>query len=344
MDLKTFIAGMPKLENHVHLDGSTYPASALVLAERNHVTLPFQTLEEAERLYQYESLDDFLRIINAVCSVIQTEEDFTYLTVEMAKEAKAQNILYRDVMLSCYYHEKRGIPFETMIRGFIAGRKIALEQYGVLFSAIPEIDRTMPPEESLAFIERLIPFREEAGIVAVGLDSAEDGYPAHWHEKAFARASELGFHVTAHAGEAYGPVSVEDTLDSLHAKRIDHGVRAIEDPELVARLAREKILLTVCPLSNVSLKVYPDMAHHSFKQLYDAGVPVSVNSDDPPFFGGNPNDNYLAVAEAYHLTAEQLLEIAKNAFVYSYAPKDLVDRGVRDLEAYFRENAPLLEL
>lgn len=342
MDLKTFIAGMPKAENHVHLDGSTYPASAIALAARNRVELPFHTAEESARLYRYGSLNDFLRIINAVCTAIRTEEDFTYLTVEMAKEAAAQNIRYRDVMLSCNYHEKRGIPFETQIKGFIAGRKTAWEQYGVYLAAIPEIDRTMPPEESLAFIDRMAPFREEACIVAVGLDGAEAGYPAHWHEKAFARAAELGFHLTSHAGEAYGPESVWDSLDFLHVDRIDHGIRAIEDKGLVERLAREKILLTVCPLSNVALRVYPDMASHSFKRLYDAGVPVSVNSDDPPFFSSDLNDNYLAVAEAYDLTADQLLEIARNAFVYSYAPVEIVEKGVRDLEAYFRENAHLL--
>ncbi|HWQ06147.1 MAG TPA: hypothetical protein VN453_02945, partial [Feifaniaceae bacterium] len=202
-----------------------------------------------------------------------------------------------------------------------------------------ELDRTVMPEENLAFIDRMLPFREEAALVAVGLDNAEAGYPAHRHAAAFARAGELGFGRTAHAGEAYGPVSVTDTLDSLHTTRIDHGVRSIEDPALVERLAKEKILLTICPLSNVCLKVYPDMASHSFKKLFDAGVPVSINSDDPPFFRSDLNDNYLAVVETFALTMEQLHEIAQNAFTYSYAPQELKARSIEELDRYFAANA-----
>lgn len=343
MDLKSFIAGMPKAENHVHLDGSTSVESAMRLAKRNGIALPFQSVEDAKSFYQYNNLGDFLRIINAVCQAIQTEDDFADLTVELAKDARAQNIRYRDVMLSCYYHEQRGISFETQIRGFIRGRKTAWEEYGVFFSAIPEIDRTMPPDESLAFIDQILPYREAAHIPAVGLDSAEAGFPAHWHKSAFARARGRGFQVTAHAGEAYGAVSVEDSLDSICAARIDHGVRSIEDPKLVERLAREKILLTVCPLSNVDLKVFPDIKSHSFKALMDAGVPVSVNSDDPGFFSGNLNDNYLAVIRAFRLSADQVLAVAKTAFCRSYAPQALIDQGLEDLEHYFKENQFPLE-
>ena len=344
MDLTSFIAGMPKAENHVHLDGSTSPASALALGRRNGIALPFSSVEEAVERYRYEDLDGFLRIINAVCQVIQTEEDFAFLTEELAKQAKAQNIRCREVMLSCHYHESRGISFETQIRGFIRGRKIAWEKYGVYLCAVPEIDRTMPPEESLVFIDRLLPWREEAGIAAVGLDGAEAGYPAHRHQAAFARAKECGFHVTSHAGEAYGPVSVIDSLDAIGSERIDHGVRSIEDPELVRRLAREEILLTVCPISKVALKVYPSLAAHPFKKLLDAGVPVTVNSDDPPFFTSDLNDNYCAVAQAFSLTLEELLKIAKDAFVRSFAPPERIAAGVEELEKYFAQKGPLLTL
>lgn len=344
MDLKSFIAGMPKAENHVHLDGSTSPASALTLGRRNGVPLPFSSAEEAGEQYRYQNLGDFLRIVNAVCQVIQTEEDFAYLTEEMARDARAQNIRCREVMLSCHYHESRGIPFETQIRGFIRGRSIAWEKYGVYLCAVPEIDRTMPPEESLAFIDRLLPWREEAGIVAVGLDGAEDGYPARRHRAAFARARALGFHVTSHAGEACGPASVADSLDAAGSERIDHGVRSIEDPELVRHLAREEILLTVCPISNVALKVYPSLAAHPFKKLLDAGVPVTVNSDDPPFFSSNLNDNYCAVAQAFSLTPEELLKIARDAFTRSFAPPERIAAGVAELEEYFAQKGPLLTL
>lgn len=344
MDLKTFIAGMPKAENHVHLDGSTTPAAALELGRHNGVSLPFSSVEEALSQFRYNSLDDFLHVINAMCQAIRTEDDFAYLTAEMGRSAQEQNIRYREVMLSCYYHESRGIPFETQIRGFIRGRKTALEEYGVYLAAVPEIDRAMPSEESLDFIGRLLPWREEAKIVAVGLDGAEAGFPAHRHAAAFARAQELGLHATSHAGEAYGPASVWDSLDAAGSERIDHGVRSIEDPALVERLAREEILLTVCPCSNIALKIYPSMAEHPFKKLLDAGVPVTVNSDDPPFFSRDLNDNYLAVAQAFALTKEQLFQIARDAFARSFAPAELIAAGVAELEAYFAENAPLLTL
>ncbi len=343
MTLKELIAGMPKAENHVHLDGATSPKSALELARRNNAPLPFSTVEEADALYRFENLDGFLSIINAVCQVIKTADDFYYLTVELAKDAARQNIRYREIMFSCAYHEARGIPFSAMMEGFIAGRREALDRYDVYFAGIPELDRTMPPEENLAFVDRMAAFREDAALVAVGLDNAEAGYPAHKHAAAFKRARELGFGVTAHAGEDCGPDSVIDTLNSLHTKRIDHGVRSVEDPALVKRLAGEKILLTVCPLSNVCLNVYPDIKSHSFKRLYDAGVPVSVNSDDPPFFRSDLNGNFLAVAEAFDLTTEQICEVAKNAFTYSFAPKTLIGEGVRALDAYFAANASLLD-
>ncbi len=342
MTLKEFIQGMPKAENHVHLDGSTSAESALTLSKKNGVPLPFDTVEEAEALYRFDDLGGFLRIINAVCQVIQTADDFRFLTVEMAKDAARQNIRYREVMFSCAYHEARGIPFSAMMEGFIAGRREALERYGVLLVGIPELDRTVAPEENLAFVERILPFRDDAALVAVGLDNAEAGYPAHRHAAAFARAGELGFGRTAHAGEAYGPVSVTDTLDSLHTTRIDHGIRSIEDPALVERLAREQILLTICPLSNVGLMVYPNMQSHSFKKLFDAGVPVSINSDDPPFFSGDLNANYLAIAETFALTMQQLHEIAANALNYSYAPAGEKQRWIAELDAYFDQNAPLV--
>lgn len=343
MELREFIKGMPKAENHLHFDGSTYPASVIELSKRNNVKLPFSTIAEAEESYKFNNLGDFIKTVNMVCSVIVTAEDFKYLTLEIARDAHEQNICYRDVMLSCAYHEKRGIPFAVMMKGFIAGREEAMGKYGVYLAAIPEIDRTISPDESLEFIDRMIEFKDAAKIVAIGLDGPESGFPAHVHAAAFARAKELGLKLTAHAGEDYGPVSISDALDYLKVDRIDHGIRAIEDSVLVKRLAEEKILLTICPLSNVGLKVYPDLQSHSFKRLLDAGVPVTVNSDDPPFFQGNLIDNYVAVVEAFDLSIDELYEIAKNSFVYSYAPASLIENKVAELEAYFKRYAHMLK-
>ena len=338
MTVQEFIAGMPKAENHIHQDGATSPESALYLAKRHHMTLPFSTPEEADRLFRYRDLGDFIRIIDAVNAVIQDEEDIAYLVAEIGRDAAAQNIRYREIMLSCDFHERTGIPLDAQMRGFIRGREEAKARFGVEFACIPEMDRTSPPERNLSIVNRLEPWRERANIVAVGLDSAEAGFPAHRQKEAFRRAKELGYHLTSHAGEAYGPVSILDSLDEAGCRRIDHGVRAMEDPELVKRLAREKIFLTVCPISNLALKVFPDMEHHSLRQLMDAGVPVSINSDDPPFFRGNLNENYEAVVRAFRLTKPELQEIARNAFVYSYAPQPMIDAWVREQDAYFSKN------
>ena len=270
--LMDLIVNIPKAENHIHQDGATSPESALYLAERHGMTLPFSTPEEAAQRFQYRNLGDFIRMIDATNAVIQDEEDIAYLVTELGRDAATQNIRYREVMLSCDFHERTGISLDAQMRGFIQGREAAKTQFGVEFACIPELDRTSPPERNLSLVNRLEPWRKDANIVAVGLDSAEAGYPAHRHKEAFRRARELGYYLTAHAGEAYGPVSIWDSLDEAGCGRIDHGVRAVEDPELVNRLARDHIFLTVCPLSNLALKVFPDMEHHSIKQLMDAGV------------------------------------------------------------------------
>lgn len=335
-DLKSFIAGMPKAENHCHLDGSTYPETAMVLSERNNVPLPFSSQEEAEELFQYKSLDDFIRLINDVCNVIQTEDDFAYLVEKLGEEAASQNVKYRDVMLSNYYHKKRGISYETQMKGFIRGREAVLKHFGISLVCIPEIDRTMPPEESLAFVKEVLEYADEANIKAIGLDGMEKGYPAHRHRSSYDYARNKGLSITHHAGEDCGPESIIDSLDS-GAERIDHGVRAIEDEELIERLIRDKILLTVCPLSNISLKVYPDLAHHSFKKLFDAGVSLTINSDDPPFFGGDLNRNYYETVKEFRFGKEDLLKIGRTAFERSFAPEAEIQKGISELESYFEQ-------
>lgn len=338
MTLQEFISGMPKAENHIHQDGATSPESALYLAERHGMTLPFSTPEEAAQRFQYRNLGDFIRMIDATNAVIQDEEDIAYLVTELGRDAATQNIRYREVMLSCDFHERTGISLDAQMRGFIQGREAAKTQFGVEFACIPELDRTSPPERNLSLVNRLEPWRKDANIVAVGLDSAEAGYPAHRHKEAFRRARELGYYLTAHAGEAYGLVSIWDSLDEAGCGRIDHGVRAVEDPELVNRLARDHIFLTVCPLSNLALKVFPDMEHHSIKQLMDAGVPVSINSDDPPFFCGDLNENYEAVVRTFRLAKPELHALAKSAFTNSYAPQTMVNGWIQELDDYFSEN------
>ena len=338
MTLKEFIAGMPKAENHVHQDGCTTPQSALFLSGKNGVPIPFSTPEEADALFRYENLGDFIRVIDGTNAVIQNEDDIAFLVTEIGRDAKRQNIRLREVMLACDFHEREGIPLDEQLSGFVRGKEAAKELFDVELTCIPEVDRTMDPKKSALFPERLIPWREKAGIYAVGLESAEAGYPAHWHEEAFRSARELGFHVTSHAGEAYGPESIWDSIQSIGSERIDHGVRAIEDPELVRYLADQQIPLTICPFSNLSLKLFPDMASHSFGELYDAGIPISINSDDPTFFRGDLNENLEAVVRTFKLSKNRLFDLAANGFRLAFAPEEMKSRGIAELEAYFAAN------
>lgn len=335
MTIEAFIAGMPKAENHIHQDGATSPQAALHLAERHNMTLPFRTPEEADDLFHYKSLGDFIRVIDSVNAVIKAEDDIAYLLMELGRDAARQNIRYREIMLANDFHERTGLPLDEQMRGFVRGKEAVKELFGVEFACIPEVDRTMDPKKSADFPERLEPWRKKANIVAIGLESAEVGFPAHLHQQAFQNARALGYPITSHAGEACGPESIWDSLESIGSGRIDHGVRAVEDPALLEYLARHKILLTVCPYSNLSLGIFSDMEHHSIMQLINAGIPVSINSDDPPFFRGDLNENYVGVVRGFHLSKQQLLPIAENAFTYSYAPKELIASALQELHTYF---------
>lgn len=311
--LKAFVAGMPKGENHVHMVGVMQSDFTMQLAKRNGIELPNVDLLLS---HEFSGLADFISSYVIAASTLHSVEDYRDLVIYTGEEAKRQNIIYRECMFTDSCHMGRGIAMDTMFNGLRQGRD-EMHRRGIDMKFIAAIDRSESPEKSLAFVEGLAPYHDI--ISAVGLDGAENGFPPEIHEKAFRRAVELGFIVTAHAGEEGGPDSILGALDVLHASRIDHGVRAIESEELVHCLASMKVMLTTCPLSNISLKVYPDIAHHPLHKLYAAGCAVTVNSDDPAFFYSNLNDNYVAVIEAFHLTKEDTYEIAANAFRYSLA-------------------------
>ncbi len=312
--LKTFIQRIPKVELHCHLEGAIQPATLLKLAARHSIKLPFENEEGANKFYEFTSLNQFLEIFALACSTLQTAADFETITVDLGADSARQNIPYREVFFTYAYHERRKIPWEEVVEGIASGRKINKERYGVEMRFIADIDRTIEPEEGVRLVERANASREKAAIIGIGLDSQEIGFPARRQKPAFDRAGELGLRRVAHAGEDVGPESVWDALDSLHVERIDHGVRSIDDPELVARLARTRVPLTVCPISNVALKVYPNLASHSIKRLMDAGVFVTLNSDDPPMFHTDVLDNYVQVADTFNLNADQVEKLARNSF------------------------------
>ncbi|HJW91437.1 MAG TPA: adenosine deaminase [Anaerolineales bacterium] len=314
LNLKTFIEKMPKTELHCHLEGSIQPSTLLKLAARHGIELPFSDEEGARKFYEFTSLNQFLEIFTLACSTLRTAEDFETITLDLGADAARQVIPYREVFFTYAYHDRRGIPWDEVVRGIAAGREKARKEYNVDMWFIADLDRTIDPQDGVRTVEMAYASRDLAGIIGVGLDSQEIGYPAKRQQPAFQRAKVLGLHRVAHAGEDVGPESVWDAIESLDVERVDHGVRSIDDPELVKFLAEKQIPLTVCPLSNVELKVYPNLAAHPVKRLFDAGVLVTLNSDDPPMFHCDVLDNYFAVAETFNLTRDEIVQFGRNSF------------------------------
>jgi len=320
-ELKAFIERIPKAELHCHLEGAIQPATLLKLAARHEMKLPFSDVQGAQKFYEFTSLNQFLDIFALACSTLKTAADFEEITLDLGADAARQGILYREVFFTYAYHDRRGIPWEEVVRGIASGREKAKQKYGVEMWFIADIDRTIEPQEGVRLVKMAHASRNQAGIIGVGLDSQEIGYPAIRQKPAFDLAKELGMRRVAHAGEDVGPESVWDALQSLDVERIDHGVRSIDDPQLIKLLVERQIPLTVCPLSNVELKVYPNLSAHPIKRLVDAGVLVTLNSDDPPMFHSDVLDNYVGVAETFNLGVKDIEMLARNSFRAAFLPE-----------------------
>lgn len=280
--------------------------------------MPFNDEMGARRFFEFTSLNQFIEVFNLVSDTLRTPSDFKRVTVDLGADARSQNILYREVFFTFYAHDSRKIPWEVVIEGLAEGRKECWDRFGVELQFIADIARHMEARDGLLTVERAYSSRQKAGIIAIGLDSAERGNPASRHKMGFDRARDLGFHLVAHAGEDVGPESVWDAIKSLKVERIDHGVRSVDDPTLVKYLVDLQTPLTVCPISNVALKIYPNMKLHPVKRLLDAGVFVTINSDDPAMFKANLVENFLRVADTFDLTAAEIQRLARNAFEASF--------------------------
>lgn len=318
--MEQFINAIPKAELHIHIEGSLEPELMFAIASRNGVDLPYSSAEEVRRAYQFTNLQSFLDIYYAGAQVLQQEQDFYDLAWAYFKRAKAQNVRHAEIFFDPQTHTGRGIPFSVVIDGLHRAVTDARDRLGISAKLILCFLRHLDADSAIATLLEALPYREQ--IVAVGLDSSEVGNPPEKFTAVFDRARREGFLTVAHAGEEGPPAYVRQALDLLGASRIDHGVRCLEDSELVARLAAEEIPLTVCPLSNVKLKVFSNMANHNLKQLLEAGLRVTVNSDDPAYFGGYISENYLAVAQALHLDRAAILLLAENSFRSSFLTED----------------------
>lgn len=336
-DLRAFALGLPKAELHLHLEGTLEPSLMLRLAERNGVALPYADVAAAEAAYRFTNLQSFLDLYYAGCAALVTEQDFYDLTWAYVSRAAQENIRHVEPFFDPQTHTARGIAFGTVVTGILRALEDAEELLGVSSRLIMCFLRDAPVES--ARLTLATARRYGSRITGVGLDSAEVGHPPSLFADVFRTAGELGYHRVAHAGEE-GPAGyIADALDLLGAERIDHGVRCLDDPALVARLARDQVPLTVCPLSNVRLRVVDRPEDHPLRRMMDAGLLVSVNSDDPAYFSGYLTENYTAMAEALELDAAQLARLAAASFEASFLPRERKEALLTEVERYAAENA-----
>jgi adenine deaminase len=327
-----FIAGLPKAELHLHIEGSLEPELMFELAQRNGVAIPFANVEEVRAAYAFSNLQDFLDIYYQGMGVLHTEQDFHDLTAAYLARADADNVRHVEIFFDPQGHTERGVAFATVIAGITRALDDAKAQHGITSKLIMCFLRHLSEAEAEATLDEALPWLGR--IDGVGLDSSEVGHPPSKFERVFARARGLGLKVVAHAGEEGPPEYVREALDILKVDRIDHGNRSLEDPALVARLAAEGMTLTVCPLSNLKLCVVDDIAAHPLRTMLDAGLKATVNSDDPSYFGGYVGANYLAVADALDLSKTELVTLAQNSFTGSFLDDAAKARHLAAIDAY----------
>jgi adenosine deaminase len=331
-DLSQFIAGLPKAELHLHIEGSLEPELMFELAQRNGIAIPYASVEDVRAAYAFSNLQDFLDIYYAGADVLRTRADFHDLAMAYFTRAAADGVVHAEIMFDPQTHTDRGIAFEEVIEGLLSAMRLAEAELGLTSQLILSFLRHLSEEAAFATLEAAEPWIGR--ITAVGLDSSELGHPPEKFARVFAAARAQGLKITAHAGEEGPPAYVHEALDLLGVDRIDHGNRALEDEALVARLVAEGMTLTVCPLSNLKLCVVDDLADHPLDRMLALGLKATVNSDDPAYFGGYVADNYSAVAEARGLSRGDLVTLARNSFTGSFLPAEAVAAHLERLEAY----------
>ena len=318
--IKQFIHEIPKAELHIHLD-SVPPELLLRCARRNNVELPFSDVKGAIEWYRFNDLEEFLQKWEVTTGVLFTETDYYEIALELGKDMQRQNIIRREVMFTYAAAHEGRVELDTIMKGLARGRQQVKEEFGLDLYFIADIDRTISPERSLNYVNEIAAYKDEVGILGIGLDCQEVGYPAGVHKDAFARARELGFKLSAHCGEEYaaGPEGVWDVVNDLNVDRIDHGNQAIRDNDLIEHIVEHGIPMTLCPVSNVSINVYESIAEHPIIELRNRGATVTVNSDDPPFFQTDLNTTFMQLAETFNLGVDDIIQLVRNSFSCSYA-------------------------
>lgn len=314
---------IPKAELHIHIEGSLEPELIFALAQRNGVALPYASVEALRAAYAFTDLQSFLDIYYAGASVLLREADFADMAWAYFLRAHADNVVHAELFFDPQTHTARGVPMATVINGLTRACQRAKAELGISSHLILCFLRHLSEEDAFVTLEAALPFREH--FIGVGLDSSELGHPPAKFERVFARCRELGLRLVAHAGEEGPPAYIWQALDVLKVERIDHGVRCLEDAALVQRLAAERVPLTVCPLSNLKLCVVSDLADHPMKRLLDAGLCATVNSDDPAYFGGYLNENFVQTVQALNLTSADVVQLAKNSLQASFLSDERIN-------------------
>jgi len=320
MEIASFVRSLPKAELHVHIEGTLEPELMFALAARNNIEIPFESVAEIRAAYQFTGLQSFLDIYYQGAEVLVTEQDFYDLMIAYLERANDDGVRRAEIFFDAQTHTHRGIGFDVFMSGFTRAIADASTRWGISAGLIMCFLRHLPASDAIDTWRQSEPFRDD--LLAVGLDSSEIGNPPDLFGEPFALARAAGLHTVAHAGEEGPPSFITGTLDILQAERIDHGVRSEDDPRVVKRLVDEQIPLTMCPLSNVKLKLFATLEDHSLKRLLDQGVKVTVNSDDPSYFGGYVLDNYVGIAEALGLTRDDLAKLARNSIEASFLSDD----------------------
>ncbi len=332
-----FIKGLPKAELHLHIEGSFEPELMFQIAKRNNVEIPYKSVEEVKAAYAFDNLQDFLDIYYAGAGALMVEQDFYDLTWAYLEKVHSQNVIHTEIMFDPQTHTDRGISFGTVIIGISNALREAEAKFGMTTKLIMSFLRHLSEEEAFKTLEEAMPYKKL--IAAVGLDSSEVGNPPSKFQQVFAKAEAEGFLTVAHAGEEGPAEYVWEALDLLNVSRVDHGNNSLDDEILVQELVDRKMPLTVCPLSNLKLQVVTDLKKHPLREMLQKGLLATINSDDPAYFGGYMNANYIEVAEALNLTKEEICQLTKNAFEASFLngnqKKDLIAR----VEDYCKENS-----
>ena len=334
--MNDFLTQLPKAELHIHIEGSLEPELMFKIAQRNGISLPYSSIDEIKAAYQFENLQSFLDIYYASANVLRTAEDFYDLTWCYLEKIATQNVRHTEIFFDPQTHTDRGIEFATVIKGIDQALQDGKSQLGISSHLILCFLRHLSAESAMKTLEQAIAYKDK--IIAVGLDSSELGHPPSKFQAVFDRARDEGFLAVAHAGEE-GPANyIWEAINLLKVSRIDHGVRCIEDETLVEFLAKNRIPLTVCPLSNLKLCVFKTMQEHTLKQLLNRGLCITINSDDPAYFGGYMTENFQASQEGLALTKFELYQLAKNSFEASFLSPTEKGKFYQELEAFMDQN------